>query len=451
MTTATATLEQQRARLWREDGLAFVREALAESYPNGLDDWQAEDFRAAFASPARHVWWERPRGHSKSQDAAAVALHHALTTRGARAVIGATDRDQGGLLMDSLRGFVSRSPALQSAVSLTKWALTVPSVDSQIEVLAADAASSWGLRPTLVIADELSMWYTAEAETFFTALASSLGKVKGARMIVCLTAGTNADDSLAWRTREQIRIDPSWTFSRRGQCASWVSARFLDQQRRMLSDDAYKRLHLNEWTGTTGAFLPLELWDACLDEKLPNPTPLTEHVVALDAGVRHDAFAAVAVTRDPRTPADNVILRASQVWTPTRGQDVQFTGDGSPWAWLTSYCHANGVVKVAFDEYQLADFCQRFQREEGIWCEPFSQQKDREIADVRLQALIRERRLAHDGNHNELRRHIGNAVLKSSGDLERGRLTKQHPARKIDAAVALSMAASECLRLNLRA
>jgi phage terminase large subunit-like protein len=77
----------------------------------------------------------------------------------------------------------------------------------------------------------------------------------------------------------------------------------------------------------------------------------------------------------------------------------------------------------------------------------FRQQKDRLIADKQLQDLIMSRRIAHDGNPL-LRQHIDNANIKKYGE-DGIRLVKRSSAQKIDAAVALSMAASRCLYYNL--
>ena len=61
--------------------------------------------------------------------------------------------------------------------------------------------------------------------------------------------------------------------------------------------------------------------------------------------------------------------------------------------------------------------------------------------------MIRDRKIAHC-NPEELRQHLLNASAKITDD-SKMRIVKRSERMKVDLAVALSMAASECLRLNL--
>jgi len=73
--------------------------------------------------------------------------------------------------------------------------------------------------------------------------------------------------------RERVRNDPSWHFSRlRGPCASWVTEKRLDEQRRILNPIDFARLWLNEWqSGDAQSVFRGEDIDASLDDSL---TPL---------------------------------------------------------------------------------------------------------------------------------------------------------------------------------
>ncbi|MCH7716529.1 MAG: hypothetical protein IH876_10395 [Gemmatimonadetes bacterium] len=123
-------------------GLTFLEDVLTlpdgRSYGASLDGWQREDFAAAFGAN-KHVWWERPRGHSKTMDGGAFALHHLLSGVGRRVFLGATDKDQAALAHDSLRGFIQRSELLQASLKVDRWKITARSTDSTLEVLDADA------------------------------------------------------------------------------------------------------------------------------------------------------------------------------------------------------------------------------------------------------------------------------------------------------------------------
>ncbi len=90
---------------------------------------------------------------------------------------------------------------------------------------------------------------------------------------------------------------------------------------------------------------------------------------------------------------------------------------------------------------------QRLQRQTSVWTHDFNQGADRNVADKTLFDLIRDRRIAHCGPL-EIRQHLLNANAKITGD-SKMRIEKRVERLKVDLVVALSMAASECLRLNL--
>ena len=139
----------------------------------------------------------------------------------------------------------------------------------------------------------------------------------------------------------------------------------------------------------------------------------------------------------------DIAVRFAQKWDPPPGGTIDF---GGPEAALRELLSKYNVVEVAYDAYQLHDFATRLQRQCGVWFNQFPQAAERLKADVTLFGLIRDRRISHDGNP-DLRQHILNADAKI--DDSKMRLVKKSAHHKIDLAVALSMACSECLRLLL--
>ena len=81
--------------------------------------------------------------------------------------------------------------------------------------------------------------------------------------------------------------------------------------------------------------------------------------------------------------------------------------------------------------------------------EPFQQGPRRGQADTQLLQLIRAKRLRHDGDEQLREAALGAALKLSVGEDSKARFVKSHPAKKIDALVALSMSSAETLRLNL--
>ncbi len=233
-------------------------------------------------------------------DAAAVALTElVLGPPGGRLYFAAVDRDQAALAFDSLHGFIRRSELLIGSLKLLSKQVIFEEVDSRLEVLAADAPGSWGLRPTFIFADELQQWRTPAAEDFFQALFSGLGKRRGARILIAATAVWDRT-SLCWQLREKIQEDPAWYFSRKGKCASWIDLAFLEGQKRILPAHVYKMLHDNEWTEAGGAFLTLEEVQSIFDKKqVPVPEcKIGRHFAGLDLGLTHDASVCAIVHKE---------------------------------------------------------------------------------------------------------------------------------------------------------
>ncbi|MFC1959496.1 terminase TerL endonuclease subunit [Chloroflexota bacterium] len=192
-------------------------------------------------------------------------------------------------------------------------------------------------------------------------------------------------------------------------------------------------------------------WDNCR-ETLPVLDKRETLVVAADASVSGDSFAVVGVTRhpNPNRRETDIAIRYIREWKPINGQKLEYStvsGDG-PEDEMRRLCQQYNVVVLTYDEYQLHDMMTRFKREGLVWVKPFPQGAPRLEADSDLHKLIMRRGLAHDGNM-DLRRHIDNADRKMDDQHRRMRLVKRSDSQKIDLAVATSMAAYECLRLNL--
>jgi hypothetical protein len=225
----------------------------------------------------------------------------------------------------------------------------------------------------------------------------------------------------------------------------------------------------------TAIYIPMEIWDRCLDQTLPplQPGDRTPIVLGVDASVTGDMFAIVAVSRHPQRHKDPAI-RACKGWRPSdSGGRIDFNEterfirlvcgggclNGHPPKMPDSSCSAcaagdlsippHNVVQLAFDPFQLEDMVQRLERDGVVWCEPFPQGNERLIADGRLHKLALRGALAHNGDPM-LREHIGNARAKLSKDEDsRMRIIKRAPSRKVDLAVAASMAVDRVLYLNL--
>jgi phage terminase large subunit-like protein len=232
----------------------------------------------------------------------------------------------------------------------------------------------------------------------------------------------------------------------------WQTPEYYAEQEQTLRPQAFERLHLNKWTSSIGSFIPIEWWYANRKQITPPNTNdqerwLASHpiVLGVDAAVSSDCCAVVAVSRNPYSPQDPWV-RFYNVWTPPKGgtMDLQFIDN-----YIRDICSRYNVVQIAYDTYQLHKLMTDLTHDGVAWCRPFSQAGDRAVADKQLYDLIRDRRIPHTAGL-DFDDHIRNAAAKTLKDEDsKLRLIKKAQNLKIDLVVALSMAVSECLRLNL--
>ncbi len=183
-----------------------------------------------------------------------------------------------------------------------------------------------------------------------------------------------------------------------------------------------------------------------MDTPFPPLEPREELILGVDAAVSGDSFAVVAVTRHPLAPKTHVAVRYSRVWYPPKGGELDFDPIDQE---IRRFCKEHKVVEVAYDKWQLHKMAGDQVRDHVAHWRPFSQQSERLESDIQQYQLIRAREVVHDGTHHELTKHIAAANSKMSKE-EETRLRIIKSARgKIDACVALSMAAHRCLYLNL--
>ena len=200
------------------------------------EPWQIADATAFLdlGGPRSH-YWTRPRGASKTTDAGlvcAVALVEQLPP-GARAYVFAGDRDQAGLLVQAVEGARQRTDALRGALDVQSHKLVATRTGAVIEVYASDDASSWGLRPHIIVASEFVAWPdTPGSKRLWRSLFSALPKVPTSRLLIETNSGDPAHfahDVLS-RARGQAG---RWRVSEVPGPCPWISAADLGKLHRL--------------------------------------------------------------------------------------------------------------------------------------------------------------------------------------------------------------------------
>jgi hypothetical protein len=343
------------------------------------------------SAAVRSHYWTRPRGGSKTTDAAGCGLA-ALVEQlpaGAQGHCFAVDKDQSSLFLTAAAGLVHRS-GLAGLIDVQGSKITHRNHGAAISVVSSDSASAYGLLSHWLVVDELAWWPSGHS-SLWEAIVSTLPKVRTARLLVVTTAGDPT--SLAARALDHARASTSWRSSETPGPLPWMSTAVLEEQRRMLPASAYARLHENRWVAGEDKLLSREDVEACavLPATLP-PQPGVSYVVCVDLGWRNDrTVIGVGHAERDGVEIQRVVVDHIESMQGSKAREVDLTAVEDRVRDLTV---AYGQAPVHFDPAQAIALAQRL-RQSGITAKEhtFTVASNSNLALTLLQ-LVRERRLA---------------------------------------------------------
>lgn len=336
-------------------------------------DFQVRDAEAILSDDDGPRWHyqTRPRGGSKSTDAACVSLAWLATEAapGDRGYCIAADKDQSALIVDAASGLVQRTPELRSVITVQAFKISATN-GATIEALAADGSSAFGLRGKFFFADEVAQWSSSRnARRVWTAIVSSLGKVKGSRFVVMTSAGEPSHWS--YDVLKKAKATPDrWRVSEIVGALPWVDEADLLAQG--LRDSEYARLHLNQWTQSESRLVSHEdLEAAAVLDGEQEAKPGTRYIISVDLGLVNDKSVVAVGHSEPMSPEPNapkrVVIDSLRKWRGTRKRPVQIE-DVESYIVLASQRY--NTAKVLCDPWQAAGMIQRLKRQ-GVPCEQF--------------------------------------------------------------------------------
>jgi phage terminase large subunit-like protein len=404
--------------------------------------WQLEDAKAILEpAPGEPLMYfmTRARGASKDTDLAGVSIGWLLcqTRPHDRAYVFAVDEGQAKGFIDAVAGLVARS-GLAGAVKVDGAKATSLSSGASVSVMSSDAPSAYGLRGSLYVVNELTLW-PLSSRGLWTAIVSGVPKVAGCRLVCLGSAGDPAHFS--YRIRERARLSPRWRLHEVPGPVPWVSADALEEQRLLLTDSQYDRLHLNRWTASEDRLVSAENLDAAVVLAGPQePRPGIRYAVGCDIGLRNDRTAVCVChcepVKDRVPPARRVVLDRLIVFAGTRQHEVRLADVEVA---LLDVWRRYNRPKVRLDPWQAIGLAQQL-KARGVVVEEYSftPQRYGQAAQT-LFTLLRDGLLAlypDEALLDELR----NVRLKET---QPGLLRVDHdPGRHDDMAVALGFAAT---------
>ena len=415
-----------------------------------------------------------PRKNGKSTIGSALALYGLIADGepGAEVYSCAGDRKQASIVFDEAKRMVEANPEFAEAgVVVRRYHIEGPR-NSVYRVLSADASLQQGLNPSMVLFDEVHVQPNGD---LWDAMTLGSGTRRQPLIVAITTAGFD-ETTLAYRlydygqqiARGEIE-DPTFFFrwweapkgSNYQTEAYWRAANpalaedgflkleDLEAAARATPESSFRRFRGNEWTTTETVWLPYGTWNACrsdvgLDPKLPVS-------VGIDIGLSDDSTAVVIAQKQ----GDVTVVRA-KFWANPYPKGTALREE---WkfdteivvAYLRELRDKYPVPAVRIDDRTIPGpaFCydpwsfkepaNRLSRE-GLAMIEVPQNDTRMVPASRvLFDAVVNKRIGHDDNPI-LAAHLANVTPEERGD--RGwRLTKpKGSSRKIDGAIALTMA-----------
>jgi phage terminase large subunit-like protein len=436
-----------------------------------LRHWQKELVKRIFARDengglrAQVALVGTPRKSGKSALASTLALYSLIAEgiEGGEVVVAAAEKEQARIIFGEAKRMVEASE-LSEMCTLYRDAIFVPSTNSVMKVLSAEAYSKEGLNVSRAIVDEIHAHKNRE---LFDVLSLSMGnRGKLAQLLAVTTAGQKTDmtgqDSIAyslyqygkrvstgevvdptffmswWEAEPEAdhRLESTWESANPGYNDLVSKDDFASAVNRT-PEPEFRTKRLNQWVSSLNAWLPTGKWEQLnQDIQLDPDQPV---IVGFDGSFNGDCTALTYCTipQDDEIPHVGLI----RVWE----KQPEDTDD-----WRVSTSEV---------EDEIIQFCQKYNVKE-IACDPFRWQRTMEAmqelglpvveynssspsrmvpACSKFYTAVTESNISHDGNPT-LSRHLTNAVIKV--DRLGPRIVKEHRGspRKIDAAVAAVIA-----------
>ncbi len=371
----------------------------------------------------------------------------------------ANDLDQSaGRQFSAIADMVRRNPFLRDNVTSRKEQLIFTPTGSTLTALAVDAAGNAGANHLTVSHTEAwGIVYEAGVRAF-EELVPPPGKRWGLPALrICDSYAGFEGESNTWHTLvdrglKGKRVSQDWPIYLNGglllfhiegeeaqaRCYRGTpeeAAIYYADQRSSLRPGTYQRYHENQRSSGSEAFIKLDDWDNCTDpEHRPIlPQPYLELFVGVDASIKHDSAAVLAITYDREE--SRAVLARHRIWQPTALDPLDI--DATLGAFLRELHRGYRLRGVLYDPYQMHDLSTRL-RQEGLPMQEYPQSvSNLTTMGQNLYELIKAKNLLIYPD-TQLRSQAAHAVALQTS---RGwRIAKEKSSLKIDGIVALAMA-----------
>ena len=440
-----------------------------------LRDWQEELLRHLYARDldggyaARTALIGMPRKNGKSAlSSAAIALYSLIAegVQGAEVIVAAAEKEQARIVFGEAKRMVEQSE-LSREVQLYRDSIYVPSSQSVLRVVSAEAYSKEGYNPSRVILDEL---HAHRDRSLYDVFSLAMGNRGGlAQMVAVTTAGLKSDvsggESVAyqlyqygkkvasgevvdpsffmawWEAPERLKHDDpeAWRIANPG-FDDLVGAKDFASAVLTTPEAEFRTKRLNQWVNVKQAWLPPGAWENLAEDDV-RLEPGDEYVIGFDGSFKSDSTAVVGIIKQRH---EDDVFRVFRI----ASWEKDFAIDDDSWvvdkqavvAKVLEFTRENpGCVELVADVSYWQDEAYQW-ADAGLPVVEYPQTLNRLVpATAKLYEGIMAGKIRHDGDQ-AIQRHLDNCILKMHNG--GSRLTKDYrnPRLKIDLAIALLMA-----------
>jgi len=437
-----------------------------------------------------------PRKNGKSPLSAAILLALFMLDKepGAEIYAAANDREQVRPVHDTMKGMVRQSPELNERLKVFQSSITKVDNMSFIKAITAEAGTKHGFNASAFIYDEL---HAAKDGELLEVLETAVAARRQPLEIIITTAGFDKESicyrkyDYACKVRDGILEDDrflpviyeappdadikdpeTWAIANPNLDVSVKRDYFENYMVKMAADptleNAFRRLHLNQWTGSETAWIPDGDWMRCGDEFDSAFLEGQECYAGLDLSKSHDLSSFVLFFPDIDgenyilpffwCPEDEIVRRSLKddvpydTWAkqgyiePTEGNVIDYDTIERR---IVELSQKYVIKSIAFDRKYAIQIISNLINKHDLECSEFAQGPiSFNPPIIEMENQIRAGVFNH-GGHPILRWNVSN-VMVTMDDNENKKFNKRKSKEKIDGAVAMAMAVGEWMDATQR-
>ena len=372
--------------------------------PFVLEKWQREIIRNLFGWKRadgtrryRIAYIEVPKKSGKSTLVAGIGLY-LLTADGepgAEVYSAAADREQAAIVFSTAKSMVEASPELSRHCETYHRSIVVPRTGSSYKVLSAEAPTKHGLNPSGILFDELHA--QPNRELWDTLVMG--GAARRQPLVVAITTAGFDRQSICYELHDhaiKVRdgiiqddaflpviysagLDEDWTDPKVWKHANpslgisvkedFLREECLRAKESPSKQNAFRRLHLNQWTEQDTRWLDMTVWGECAREVDVDELDGRACFAGLDLSSSTDLSAFVLLF--PPKDEDEPFKVLSYFWMPEENIAQRVRRDRVPYdTWVRDgFIEATDGNVIDYDviRSRIGEFSRRFHIREIVY------------------------------------------------------------------------------------